>query len=68
MSMPSLFWFLRVIALLALLVYAAMYTLVWLVHPRQTEFSEPVAIQLPPAPDPSATGGVIPATGPAAVP
>lgn len=49
-KMPTTFWFLRMLALAALLVYAAMHALVWAVHPRQTEFSEPIAINLPPPP------------------
>lgn len=48
--MPTVFWFLRLLAIVALLVYAAMAALVWAVHPRQTEFSEPVAIDAAPAP------------------
>lgn len=58
--MPSTFWFLRMLALAALLVYAAMAALVWAVHPRQTEFSEPVTVNLPPRPD---QAGTEPATG-----
>jgi hypothetical protein len=53
--MPTIFWFLRTLAVLALLAYAAMSTLVWSVKPRQTEFSEPVEISLPEeSPEPAA--------------
>lgn len=49
--MPSTFRFLRFLALAAVLVYAAMVALVWAVHPRQTEFSQPITVNVPPRPD-----------------
>lgn len=48
--MPTIFWFLKTLAVVALLAYAAMAALVWAVEPRQTDFSEPVAIDMPQRP------------------
>lgn len=66
--MPTIFWFLRMLVVLAVIAYAAMAALVWAVHPRQTEFSEPIAIDVPerPAADAAANvGAVQPAATPA---
>lgn len=46
--MPTTFWFLRILVLIALLAYAAMAALVWSVNPGVVEYSEPIAIELPP--------------------
>ena len=72
--MPTIFWFLRTLAVLALIAYAAMAALVWAVQPRQTEFSEPISINLPErsaepaAPSPRADLGPVTPIPPAAAP
>lgn len=51
--MPSLFRFLTVIAILAGLVYAAMFALAEFVTPRQAEISDRVPLDLPPPGQPA---------------
>jgi hypothetical protein len=58
--MPTIFWFLKTLAVLALLAYAAMAALVWAVEPRQTDFSEPVAIDMPERPVPATSAATKP--------
>lgn len=48
--MPSLVRFLTIIAIVAALIYAAMFALATLVTPRQSEMSEKIDITIPEAP------------------
>jgi|GEM_PF-1286722 hypothetical protein len=45
--MPTVVRFLTILAVTVAVIYAAMVTLVWLVHPRQAEISERIQIEQP---------------------